>query len=341
MNHNQQQRVWEALLAVHSLDELDGDLRLEADSLLSDSLLSDSADFAEAWQRLQQFNRELRDCLLASAATPATQQNIAPAGESDGELSAGRLLDLTSRVSVALKQAARQHEFDAVHDESDLESLVGDESRELWTAAREFDVAISQELANVEVPAGLQGRLLANLANAESADAAQPDDTASDLVSPARPESRSQRRRWLLIGASVVAASVIGMIYIAQLPTVGDLSTLETLVAQSVQVLGREGELAWATNTERMQWAMPEKAAGKVGDSEATFFRLQQPGQDVYLVRVTHELAQEVQLRLPFRDVPASGGWHVGAWSDGTHLFFACSRDRDSLELFREHIHAI
>ena len=247
---------------------------------------------------------------------------------------------------MALKQAARQHEFDAVHDESDLESLVGDESRELWTAAREFDVAISQELANVEVPAGLQGRLLANLANAESAnaesaDAAQPDDTASDLVSPARPESRSQRRRWLLIGASVVAASVIGMIYIAQLPTVGDLSTLETLAAQSVQVLGREGELAWATNTERMQWAMPEKAAGKVGDSEATFFRLQQPGQDVYLVRVTHELAQEVQLRLPFRDVPASGGWHVGAWSDGTHLFFACSRDRDSLELFREHIHAI
>ena len=228
MNHNQQQRVWEALLAVHSLDELDGDLRLEADSLLSDS-----ADFAEAWQRLQQFNRELRDCLLASAATPATQQNIAPAGESDGELSAGRLLDLTSRVSVALKQAARQHEFDAVHDESDLESLVGDESRELWTAAREFDVAISQELANVEVPAGLQGRLLANLANAESADAAQPDDTASDLVSPARPESRSQRRRWLLIGASVVAASVIGMIYIAQLPTVGDLSTLETLAAQN------------------------------------------------------------------------------------------------------------
>jgi hypothetical protein len=106
-------------------------------------------------------------------------------------------------------------------------------------------------------------------------------------------------------------------------------------------MLSQQSELAWASNTERMPWAMSERAEGRFGDHEATFFRLRQPGEDVYLVRVEHDLAQEMPLRLPFQDVAASGGWHVGAWSDGTHLYFACSRNRDALELFRANIQAI
>ena len=347
MNHNQQQRVWEALLAVHSLDELDGDLRREADAMLSES-----AEFAAAWNRVQQFDRDVVRALSVD------------------QHDASRLLDLVSRVSLSLDESARRQEFDSVHNEVDLAGPVTDESRELWLATREFDSIVGHELANVDVPDGLQSRLLASLATREALATSEPATSESATSESATSESatsesatvsatptaatatagesdlvvlvqRNDRRRWLAVGASVVAASVLAIIYVATGDPPVKMGSAEALAASCLEVLGRPDELNWSANTERMPWVMPEKAEGRVAESEAVFFRRQQPGQDVYLVRVTHDLAQKIQQRLPFRDVAASGGWHVGSWSDGKHVFFACSRDRETLEMFRENINAI
>lgn len=285
MNKNLQP-IWETLLAVRSLDELESGLRQE-----TQAALLRSPELAAAWDQLQAFDGQIEEQLFSA----------------DGDFISERCEQLRGPLLDTL-QAAR-------------------------AADREYEEQLVAELQAVEVPIDLESRVLARLA-AESHSSVEP---AVELPSAL---SRPSRRGWL-VAATAVAASLLGLVYYNGRYSSPATASVESLAAEAVQSLATAEELAWRSNTKRLPWSMPEMAPLELDGQAATAFRGKQAGEVVFLVRVEHEVAATIQQRLPFREIPTSGGWHVGAWSDGVHLYLACSRHRESLELFRADLQAI
>jgi hypothetical protein len=340
MNH-QPQRIWQTLLAVRSLDELDGALREDVETLLAES-----PALSAAWERSQGFDRQVVEHLLSDDFSNSDEFS-----NKDVSVEA-QLVALQTRVFDSLRQVALRQEIDTVHRLDELSDSLPEDATPDWVAARRWDDSVAEGLLDVHVPEGLQSRLLATLANVptlqsvETADGETADgETANNTTGPVEVVSRSwtvTRRRWSLAGGAVVAAGLVWIMMSVLFPPVPNgTRTVEGIAAYSVQLLDKPGELAWIPNAERLAWRMPDKAAHVLDESSVTFFRRREAGHDVYLVRLAHPLAQELQQRLPFRDIPTSGGWHVGAWSDGTNLFLACSKRQESLEFFRADIQPI
>jgi hypothetical protein len=318
MNH--EQRIWEVLLAVHSLDELDGSVRDDVEEKLRDS-----EPLREAWERLHAFDHDVMH-MLTRVEVPQ---------------------DFGSRVESLLAQVRFGQEIDGVHEADELTAVaLSREQLTLWKAARRFDDQVVDVLEQVDVPEGLQVQLLRQLAAASISTEPAADDAVVDRVDKdsslgrdARSESSPMwRRRWMW-GVAALAVGLLVMVMPYVIEPVTPSESLESLASTSVKVL--DGELSWTENKEHLEWSMPERAEFPLDGGTATVFRLKRAGRDVYLVRLKHPLAVTIQQRYPYRFVPTSGGWHVGVWSDGTFVFLACSRDRSAIELFQANIQAI
>jgi hypothetical protein len=316
---NNQQRIWEALLAVHSLDELEGSLRDEVEQALVDS-----EPMREAWERLGALDRDVMQ-MLNRVDMPQ---------------------EFTSRVESSLEQMRVQQEFDGVHELDELTvPALSSEQLACWEATRRFDDQVVDALEQVDVPARLEAQVLSQLlAEPDSADVTTDDrDQVSEKVSLGRDRvsMKSAIRRHPLVFGVVLAGLVAVVITLATswpsrpLP----LESLESLASTSVNAL--DGELIWVANEEPLVWRLRDRAEFPLAGRTATVFRQKRTGKDVFLVRLKHPLAEEMEQRIPFLAVPTSGGWHVGAWTDGTYLFLACSRDREAIELFRANIQPI
>ncbi len=100
----------------------------------------------------------------------------------------------------------------------------------------QFDAKIKRAFADVPVPAGLESRILAALADAQTSNKAASDKTPpadkpipSDVRPESRPQSRRRYRHWYLVASAVFVAASLLVALLLQLTAAPPLSELSII----------------------------------------------------------------------------------------------------------------
>ncbi len=231
-------------------------------------------------------------------------------------------------------------------------ALAADEAARRWYADRQAqDAALSSVWRDVEVPAGLEQRLLAGLAQhlvdapADSAEFPSPKvEPAEQLAAAELPapvaRARTGRRRWLLLAVTAAGLVLAGALWWRQPPrlTLEQLSQLSRSLADQSAALAVDAD-AWkpfeAGDFPALRWrpASWRQVETEYGSAVVFHFPLGD-GSRLYLLQ--WKVPNHCELPpVPYQALSGTGPWKLGAWYETDTLFVAVTNQGRVLESFR------
>lgn len=218
---------------------------------------------------------------------------------------------------------------------ADLARAAGESSvwRDALASVRQSDEAISRALQDVDIPAGLEHRLLAAVEAQADADASQTALTGT--VSPAQPR-RVSRRTWLTLASALAAGVILAAWGVQQWRRAPVLAP---------ENLGFEA-LAWSQNLTD-EWRETSEARGlnrpldrqvryaprgwqsldTNHDATAVAYDLTRP-RGTAILFVLAPAAIPDDLNTSATRIPSTGGWGAAAWKSGAFVYVLLVEER-------------
>jgi hypothetical protein len=206
------------------------------------------------------------------------------------------------------------------------------------------DLLLSRAFQQVEVPDGLEQRLLARLVEMQPAPAeiGLPSQSGSSGSESAPPKSspRSARRKWLVASLAMAGSLLLLFGWFSQrpiTPTIDVLASrslqwtvdLQSLPAESWQEF-HESEFPQLRWRPRRWQALPTKL-----DAEVVVFDFGSTRDRqllLYQFKTRHTLPLP---KIPYQSLTVTGAWQSGAWQEGEHVYVAVTSDPRLLESLR------
>ncbi len=224
------------------------------------------------------------------------------------------------------------------------------ELRAMYEWTQQADAAVAQAFRRVEVPEGLEDRLLATLDAASKARDTSSDPDGVELAEPVQqerdqrenaPANRRGTRRWWIAAALAVAASlaIIASLWLpTQTPSHSELARwAESWTLRTLELSGQDD---WQPFDERQFPTLPWRNTRwrtirtQLDARTVVFDFPTREGQHllVYRIRTTRDLKLPA---VPYQPLTTTGKWRVAGWQESQFAYIVVTNEPRLLDGFR------